>query len=386
MRDLFHEIKKAVWPDRHHDPEIRRIKFNHRFKHVSIWSAEIDDSLSGELLKSFEGFVRSETYARLLEDIQVTFTKLTCVDRGRKKYVQLQLHKRSQESLRLLQSHVIEHFVQFRSPDTVGDDFHCTLLYLDTKFPLRQIGDIIDNIQKDPQGSSAAIRKLQSPLTPFVLSHRKRFLGVYPEPYPRLLGDFGLDDFPEWVPRSVCLMNFPDCSEEEAKENFRKIAELCSYEDLEDHMFECRWEVKFYEKERIVVEFRDERRRDDFYRHFMMFIAIEDYKVFASHVNPDYPKDLRVGVYKALPRSLDSLHFYAEDLCFKELRNRYRSKVDLTTWTTYLQQIHWPYWQYNFDASDVDSLVDLLKRGDPTEYISSDCWGENDPFKSRFKK
>lgn len=364
MRLLFEKIKKRLWNDEKLYPEIHRTKFNKRFKHINLWSTSIGNSDVAELGETFERFAKEQ--AENLQTLLVKFSRLKCKVIGERIYVGLQLHFESQEALLQLQDMVISRFKKFQNFKFAKPyDLHCSLLYVNTKFPLEKVEKVVSEFTDD-------VKKLRAHLKPLILSHKREVLYEYPESVPVVIG---VDDgSPEWVSRSLCLMDFPDCGDEETIEVIRSIARLSGYTDFADYMIEkCAWETSYYEKRRIVARFSSTRLRDDFQRYFMRYLATVNWELFGADVNPKFSADVKVGVYKALSRVKDSLHFYAELLCCKGLP-RYRSKVDVVTLELYLQQLGKPYKKHYFETqSELEYLVELLKKEKGIEFLSSIC-------------
>ncbi|XP_018495422.1 uncharacterized protein LOC108864385 [Galendromus occidentalis] len=364
MRLLFEKIKKGLWSDEKQYPEVHRTKFNQRFKHINLWSASVENSEVGDLGETFERFTKEE--ADSLDAIEVKFTRLKCKVIGERIYVGLQLHFDSQEVLLQLQDMVISRFRRFQNFEFAKPyDLHCSLLYVNTKFPLEKVERVVNEYSNE-------VKNFRATLKPFILSHRREILYEYPESLPTYF-ESG-DKAPEWVSRSLCLMDFPEGNDDETIEILRSIARMSGYHEFADYMIEqCAWESKYYEKKRIVARFSSVRLRDDFQRYFMRYLASVNWELFGADVNPRYSADAKVGVYKALSREKDSLHFYAEQLCCKGLP-KYRSKVDVVTLDLYLQQLNKPYKKHYFDSqSELDDLIEVLKKEIGIEFLSSVC-------------
>lgn len=279
--------------------------------------------------------------------LKVEFTGLECRSVGQRSYVQLKLGSDDAEALRKLQDEVITHFEEFQDTDTTGPyDLHCSLLYFDTRLSFEARGRIVDNYAEE-------VENLGANLEPFILSRGTNILHEFPQSVT--------SGVPEWVHESLCLINFPRCSDEKSLELIRSIARVIKF-DLDDHMIrKCGWDSEYYKKNRMVARFSSIKVRDDFHRHFTKHLSRVRNGFSAANINPKYSAHIKVGVFKALSREKDNLHFYAERRCCEELPD-YRSKVDQSTSDHYLRQVEKPHTKHYFETkSDLKDLINQLQ-------------------------
>ena len=352
MQNLFEEIKRRIWRNKKHYPEVHRTRFNRDFKHVNLWSNNIDRDQVRKLGEEFYDF--TSTRGGKLQNVRLEFSRIECEEGKEKGWISIRLkpNHKAKETVCKLQTDVIDHFGITRHIKPY--DLHCSLMYVSTEKSLANVRKIVEE----------CIFSIEATLEPFILSHKGNIL----HQYPLSNSSTGV---PDWVSKSVCLMwRSPHTK---AVEIIRSIADLISFDFEEDMIEKCHWEAEYYKRGRIVAVFQSVQLRDDFYEYFLYYLHTNSTGLKSTDVIAGYPDEFNVSIYEALPREKDSLHFYAEGECSKRKLYGWRSRVDGSS--LFLQKRREPNRKHYFETqSAVDKLIDMLKEGRSNEYVSSVCW------------